>query len=107
MIFFCVLSSTNGPNIAMNIVFLLITMVVICNGCTKPFKHNHGLSRHRTSCLAAKEHTASLAQKRLNFQKVGKGSRNTMGPSKDTLGTNVQQQEVTEDVSLLRHIGRF
>ena len=88
----------------MNIIFLLIIMVITCNGCNKTFKHSHGLSRHRTSCLAAKEHMASLAEKRLNLQKVGNGSRNEMGPSKDT-GANAQQQEVMEDMSLLRSIG--
>jgi hypothetical protein len=94
-------------NITTNIIFFFIIMVIACNGCNKTFKHNHGLSRHRASCLAAKEHTASLAQKRL-LQKVGKGRRNTMGPSKDTLaltGANAQQQEVMEDVSLLRPVG--
>ena len=76
-------------------------MVIACNGCNKTFKHSHGLSRHRTSCLAAKEHTASLAQKRLNLRKIGNGRRSAMGPSKDTLaGDNAQQQEVMEDVSL-------
>jgi hypothetical protein len=92
--------------IATNIIFLLIIMVIACNGCNKTFKHSHGLSRHRTSCLAAKEHTASLAKKRLDLQKVGNGRRNAMGLSKDTLtGDNTQQQEVMEDVSLLRPAG--
>jgi hypothetical protein len=88
--------------IATNIIFLFIIMIIACNGCNKTFKHSHGLSRHRTSCLAAKEHTASLAQKRLDLQKVANGRRNAMGPLKDTLaGDNAQQQEVMEDVSLL------
>jgi hypothetical protein len=109
MILFVLKSSQAFPcdMIATNIIFLLIIMVIACNGCNKTFKHSgHGLSRHRTSCLAAKEHTALLAQKRLDLQKVGNGRRNAMGPSKDTLtGDSTQQQEVMEDVSLLRPTG--
>ena len=82
----------------MNIIFLLIIMIITCNGCNKTFKNSHGLSRHRTSCLAAKEHSAYLAQKRLNLQKVGNGGKKILGPPKDT-GTDEQQQEVTENVS--------
>ena len=84
--------------IAMNIIFLLIIMIITCNGCNKTFKNSHGLSRHRTSCLAAKEHSAYLAQKRLNLQKVGNGGKKILGPPKDT-GTDEQQQEVAENVS--------
>ena len=78
-------------------------MVITCNGCNKTFKLSHGLSRHRTSCLAAKEHTATLAQKRLNLRKVGNSSKRGMRPSEDT-EADAQQQGVVEDVSLLRSI---
>jgi hypothetical protein len=71
-------------------------MIIACNGCNKTFKHSHGLSRHRTSCLAAKEYTASLAQKRVSLQKVGNGS----GKSLKDAETNGQSHEVAEDVSL-------
>jgi hypothetical protein len=91
-------SFLNDGQTAMNIIFFFIIMVIICNGCNKTFRQSHGLSRHRTTCLAAKEHTASLAQKRLNLQKVGNGSGNVLGPSND-VGSNAQQQEVMEDVS--------
>jgi len=84
--------------IAMNIIFLLLIMIITCNGCNKTFKNSHGLSRHRTSCLAAKEHTAYLAQKRLNLQKVGNGGKKIPGPAKDT-GADGQQQEDMENVS--------
>ena len=85
--------------ITMNIIFLLIIMIITCNGCDlKTFKNSHGLLRHRTSCLAAKEHSAYLAQKHLNLQKVGNGGKKILGPPKDT-GTDEQQQEVAENVS--------
>jgi len=85
-------------DIAMNIIFLLIIMIITCNGCNKTFKNSHGLSRHRTSCLAAKEHTAYLAQKRLNLQKAGNGGKKIPGPVKD-VGADGQQQEDMENVS--------
>jgi len=82
----------------MNIILLLIIMIITCNGCNKTFKNSHGLSRHRTSCLAAKEHTAYLAQKRLHLQKVGNGGKEILEPPKDA-GADGQQQEVMENVS--------
>ena len=82
----------------MNIILLLIIMIITCNGCNKAFKNSHGLSHHWTSCLAAKEHTAYLAQKCLNLQKVGNGSKKIPEPAKDT-GADGQQQEDMEKVS--------
>ncbi|KAF8815986.1 hypothetical protein BYT27DRAFT_7185715 [Phlegmacium glaucopus] len=70
-------------------------MVITCNGCNKTFKHSHGLSRHRTLCLAAKEHTAFLAQKRLSLQKVGSSSRKALRNAEG----NEELQEVAEDLS--------
>jgi hypothetical protein len=75
-------------------------MVITCNGCDKTFKHSHGLSRHRTSCLAAKEHTALLAQKRINLRKVRDTTKKGLGLLEDT-DYNAQQQEV----SVLNSIG--
>ena len=71
----------HGGN-TMNIIFLLIIMIITCNGCSKTFKNSHGLSCHRTSCLAAKEHSAYLAQKRLNLQKVRNDGKKIWGLQK-------------------------
>ncbi len=81
----------------MNVIVLLIIMVITCNGCNKTFKQSHGLSRHRTSCIAAKEYTASLAHKRLKLQKVENGSRKVL---KDT-GAKERPQEVEEKVCMI------
>ena len=70
-------------------------MIITCNGCNKTFKNSHGLSCHRTSCLAAKEYTIYLAQMHLNLQKV---RNKILGPARDT-GAGEQQQEVMENVS--------
>ena len=75
--------------------FLLLIMIITCNGCNKTFKNSHGLSHHWTSCLAAKEHMIYLAQMCLNLQKVG---NKILGPARDT-GAGEQQQEVMENVS--------
>ena len=79
------------------VIVLLIIMVITCNGRNKTFKQSHGLSRHRTSCIAAKEHTASLAHKRLKLQKEGNGSRKVL---KDT-GAKEQPQQVKENVCMI------
>jgi hypothetical protein len=79
-------------------------MIITCNGCNKTFKNSHGLSHHRTSCLAAKEHSAYLAQKRLNLQKVGNGFKKIPVPAKDTGADGQLEQEDMENVSYAAQI---
>lgn len=78
--------------------YSLIIMIITCNGCNKTFKNSHGLSCHQTSCLAAKGHTAYLAQKCLNLSKVRNGRKKIPGAVKDT-GVDGQQQKDMENVS--------
>ena len=54
---------------AMNFVLLLILLMVVCDGCKKGFKNEHGLKRHRSSCHVAKAHTAALLQQRQLLQR--------------------------------------
>ena len=55
----------------MNLILLLVlvSFMVICNGCKKELKNDHGLKRHRISCHASKAHTAVLLQQRQQLQR--------------------------------------
>jgi hypothetical protein len=59
----------------MNWIFLLILLMVVCDGCKKELKNGHGLKRHRISCQAAKTHTATLLRQRQLLQRNIKKSR--------------------------------
>lgn len=43
--------------------------MVVCNGCQREFKKDHGLKRHRVSCRYAKAYSATLLEMRHQLQK--------------------------------------
>jgi hypothetical protein len=52
----------------MHLIFLLFLLMVVCDGCKRELKNEHGLKRHRISCRVAKAHTAALLQQRQVLQ---------------------------------------
>ena len=59
----------------MNLILPLILLMVVCHGCKKELKNEHGLKRHRNSCHPAKKHTAGLLRQRQVLQRNIKAHR--------------------------------
>ena len=84
----------------MKFIFLLILLMVVCNGCKKELKNEHGLKRHRISCHAAKMHTAVLLQQR---QLLQRGIKKSHGISKLDDGPALLEPS-TDNVSCCQYI---
>lgn len=84
----------------MNLVLLLILLMAVCDGCKKEFKKEHGLKRHRVSCLVAKAHTAALLKQRQLLQTITKKAQ---GISKRDDGPTVLEHLIN-NVSRSQHI---
>ena len=68
----------------MNLIFLLFLLMVVCDGCKREFKNEHGLKRHRVSCRLAKAHTATLLQQRQVLQMSIKKAQGTSNQDEES-----------------------